>query len=1547
MAIGIGMGIGMPGAGSKPRPTIKIPKSPKQQFGEALRSGEIPSGSTYAGTIREGGGFRYNLPAEQQFQNALKDGSIPSDSVYAGVSDNGGFRYNIPPEKQFEKWLAENPDMAGSTYAGAGDDGGFRYTAPPEMQFNQWLEENPSEAGATYAGPSEDGKGFRYTPKPLPPREQFDQWIKENPDMADSTYIGPSPDGKGFSYRLSPEKQFNQWLAENPNMVGATYAGPNDEGGFRYTMPGATPSQPVQGDASIEGSTAWYQSYGYDVTMGNPATAQEIVSSGGAGLPPEILEKARQAVAAGQGNSPLVSIQYIIDTTGSYPSIYPVELVGAYGIEAAIEYMKVAGIDNAESLAQQAEIQFQAQQDIASALGKNYSTIGPLTDVDVDAIVTSLGADKTEVTLQTLGYTDSAQIVKDSQDRINTYTSLAEESKIQTDAINEILLSTGVSVDENGNINLAQTDIQKLVDTYGEAEAKNMLTQAGFTTTETEAEVPTGESGEYYVVETNEGEKQIPKDEWDSLSDVKKMAVVIGRPPTLEEWRGYRLQEAGISEKDWQQKWWNPVNMLPGASSAMGIVQHAIPGKQYWEQVYDIKIQAQDEYLASYPERRWSSALGSMTEEFNLGAFTKPIFYRSNIKWGDITPREWVQSGASAAMLTSGLWVPKAVGGVKAIGVKLGGIPSPIVKVVSPVTGLKVQSIFKKSSFPYEFGSGTQTFVAAEKKGIGILGGEGLAPQGIMIGEPRLFVPKVTLRSPIVRSTSGFYREPITMRPTVGIVTPKILGGEGLSPLNAAKSELSKAWAKVSESATAIQNAKAMEDVRLAQSKVNELMSKSGIDRPAISISIGKGIQRAGGSVELELASFESGKAMRNLLQAIEKFDKLDPSVSPVKYIEASSNLEKALNSSRAADIKLMEIMSGEKLTPKIVKRIEKASGISGINNAMSNLSTAVNSLKKSWDIANRYEIGSKKYIEALKNVEKARAEVKLLSGKLKSVLSPRIGQVPYAGWEKVMTEADKVISDARIEFNRAAYKYSGDRQISVSNADDVQSFFDKVVKEYGTSGDASKANLAALDEARIGLQNAIAYRGKLVEMMRKGDFPPEGGISYNMMWEEGGTSARPSMSPTEEGMARYRPMSPEAMKETLAAQTRAREAYFRESGVKPLTDYGVRRAPVATMTIEKESPVAGEQLRLSDLSLKPKFAEPYSFPRTEGMPMYAPSARVSSIFIPTSALAAEAQLLKQKMQAPATIIPSPATIVPSTVAIPQTATEVSAMTQGKASEMTNVDDLVSVGLQAATVAYTDTIARGDTDANAMINAQNAIKISIHNALENLTQEKTLTKTQLQTLTEAGIQAQAKAQVIARETMRPAIPIIPIIPTSGGELAGDEALIRGTIVWRQGELGEDKDVWWITPPPYDKKYYKIGEAPEGVTNVDEGEGSAYKTIQVIGGVIDKSVKLDLGWADVLISPDKDGKAQIKFTRDPNLVYKGKQKRIKVKTEHNTLGAENVPSLSDMEERTPTRRIRIISGKKHNVVEEEYDPWAKYYMGHKLPYNDMSSVLRRR
>jgi len=79
----------------------------------------------------------------------------------------------------------------------------------------------------------------------------------------------------------------------------------------------------------------------------------------------------------------------------------------------------------------------------------------------------------------------------------------------------------------------------------------------------------------------------------------------------------------------------------------------------------------------------------------------------------------------------------------------------------------------------------------------------------------------------------------------------------------------------------------------------------------------------------------------------------------------------------------------------------------------------------------------------------------------------------------------------------------------------------------------------------------------------------------------------------------------------------------------------------------------------------------------------------------------------------------------------------------------------------------------------------------------------------------------------------------------------------GAIAWRQGALGKPpKDVWYAVKAPYasqDDVGVFIGEPPPNAQIIKGGAKSAYRSIQTITGKAPETLKIDLGFQDIIIS----------------------------------------------------------------------------------------------
>lgn len=149
------------------------------------------------------------------------------------------------------------------------------------------------------------------------------------------------------------------------------------------------------------------------------------------------------------------------------------------------------------------------------------------------------------------------------------------------------------------------------------------------------------------------------------------------------------------------------------------------------------------------------------------------------------------------------------------------------------------------------------------------------------------------------------------------------------------------------------------------------------------------------------------------------------------------------------------------------------------------------------------------------------------------------------------------------------------------------------------------------------------------------------------------------------------------------------------------------------------------------------------------------------------------------------------------------------------------------------------------------------------------------------------------------------------------------------------------------------KPISMTEPPKGVEKIAEGEGSAYETLQIIGGVPPKSAKVDLGWADIYITTDSEDITRIEYKsggEDTNIgsSLPATTMGMTIEVPHPEAEGEAEPyssrySLSEaMNETKPyskkALRIAQIANPGRIVRKgrtEDVDYSDRYYLGHKL------------
>ncbi len=287
------------------------------------------------------------------------------------------------------------------------------------------------------------------------------------------------------------------------------------------------------------------------------------------------------------------------------------------------------------------------------------------------------------------------------------------------------------------------------------------------------------------------------------------------------------------------------------------------------------------------------------------------------------------------------------------------------------------------------------------------------------------------------------------------------------------------------------------------------------------------------------------------------------------------------------------------------------------------------------------------------------------------------------------------------------------------------------------------------------------------------------------------------------------------------------------------------------------------------------------------------------------------------------------------------------------------LSDLQNQASKAASEAYSQAITQGLTQAQARTIAQSAAQnaittatqTAVQSAVESITRTMVVTDTAtisaVQTATQAAINTATATMTQTATTAATAVaPVVPIprLPKGGG-FKRTGKVEPGTVEWRQG-------IFWryLEPPIY--KPLETSKTPlPGTYKFATGEDSAYKTIQVIGGMPTKDIRdIDIGIAIVTIIR-KGKELEIQFKQDVEDAYKGKVVKEKITTVRTPAGVPKFTTESDgrikLTEKPKIRRSKpqpiplvikdtATTQKPEKKKEEVGVASGRYYLGHRLP-----------
>jgi hypothetical protein len=232
----------------------------------------------------------------------------------------------------------------------------------------------------------------------------------------------------------------------------------------------------------------------------------------------------------------------------------------------------------------------------------------------------------------------------------------------------------------------------------------------------------------------------------------------------------------------------------------------------------------------------------------------------------------------------------------------------------------------------------------------------------------------------------------------------------------------------------------------------------------------------------------------------------------------------------------------------------------------------------------------------------------------------------------------------------------------------------------------------------------------------------------------------------------------------------------------------------------------------------------------------------------------------------------------------PTTVTQTNPVVQGQTDTQTQLKNLQQQieQTQVEWQTITELQQKGQTQLATQLQQDLLQQLAQQISLQEELEQQLELQQELQTQTPIQVQTQVTMDTLASNPPPDSTKVSPpIVYSSLPSEALDEKgkIKKGTITWRQGSPnGFPQGLWKLVPPPYNVTY-TMNSAPKGVYKYATGKGSAYKTLQVLGGNPDQDVDVPLGWANIHISAT-NGQLDIDYT--PN-------EKANVGTRENTIG----------------------------------------------------------
>lgn len=197
-----------------------------------------------------------------------------------------------------------------------------------------------------------------------------------------------------------------------------------------------------------------------------------------------------------------------------------------------------------------------------------------------------------------------------------------------------------------------------------------------------------------------------------------------------------------------------------------------------------------------------------------------------------------------------------------------------------------------------------------------------------------------------------------------------------------------------------------------------EIATNVGLDLLFVAAIIkGPGVIRFKGQARnVKVSARLAGKAQKALADQLKVFKRLSPRSR--WYSRHADNLQKALQAAKVADRKFLDSLSSLKtITKPQLAKLEKLSGYKGLRRLTFNITRAQDKLAQAWKAAEKFPVGSPRYVESLGKVQVAQSKLAKALDDFSSRMAPRIKEGPpppeFAGKFKAIF-ADEAASKSR-----------------------------------------------------------------------------------------------------------------------------------------------------------------------------------------------------------------------------------------------------------------------------------------------------------------------------------------------------------------------------------------------------------------------------------------------------------------------------------------------------------------------------------------------------